>query len=73
MLLGDRRVAALPAVAELVQVGEDDGRQRRVERCCGEQAIDDLVRPLLVEGGQRGPEFLPCLGRRTGDIFGRGV
>src|SRR3954452_21188749 len=49
MLLGDRDLATLPALAELVQVGEDDLAEERVEAHRAEQRVEHRLRVGLVE------------------------
>ena len=53
VLLRDRGLAALPALAELVQVRQDDLRQQRVDRRDGEQAVEHRLRARLVEAVER--------------------
>ena len=51
VLLGDRGLAALPAVSELAQVGQDDVAQERVDGRHGQQPVEDRLRAWLVERG----------------------
>ena len=56
VLLSDRYLASLPAIAQIVQVGEHDLGQHRVERRHAEQRIEDRLGERLVERLQRGRE-----------------
>ena len=49
VLLRDGDLAARPALAEVVQVGEERVADRALEPVQAEQPVDQLVRPLLVE------------------------
>ena len=48
MLVGDRHLAAAPAVAELVKVRKQDPIQRSSEPKGEEQTLDDLIRRLSI-------------------------
>ena len=53
MLLGDRDLAPLPAVAELVEVGDDHVAEQRIEAHPGQEHVDDRVGGRLVERSER--------------------
>ena len=55
VLLRDGGLAACPALAEIVQVGEDDVRERGVERRRGQQPVERRLRPRLVIRVERTP------------------
>ena len=63
MLLRDRYLASLPALAKIVQVGEHDLGQQRVESRHAEERIEDRLGVRLVERVQRGRE-IPADGLR---------
>src|SRR4029079_1036514 len=54
VLLRDRHVAALPALAELVEIWNDDVAQERVDRQPREQLVEDGVDAAVVEACERG-------------------
>jgi hypothetical protein len=58
MLLGDGGVAALPPVAEITEVREDDVAQQRLERERAEKAVERGVRGRLVEPIERRPKLV---------------
>ena len=58
VLLRDRGVAARPALAEIVEVGEHDVGQERVECGDGQRVVEDGLRARLVEAVERVGELL---------------
>ena len=57
MLLRDRRLAALPALAEVVQVRQNRAAQHRLETERAEQRVERLVGARLREGVERAAEL----------------
>jgi hypothetical protein len=57
VLLGDRGVAALPALAELAQVRQDDLGQHRVDGRHCKKAVEDRLCLRLVERIERAGEL----------------
>ena len=75
MLLGDGHVAPLPALAELVEVGQQDVAEHDVDRQRGEEPVECLLGAGLVEAVERGSEVRAVGGggRRPdglGHVFG---
>ena len=54
VLLRDGHLATRPALAELMQVGEEDVRQGRVEGRSSQEAVERRLRRWLVVGIERG-------------------
>ena len=67
MLLRDRHFVSFPALAELVEVGDDDVAQERVDREPREQVVEDGVGVGVVEALERGGKLV--LGGRSGDLL----
>src|SRR5215204_3663933 len=57
VLLGYRELAALPTLSEIVEVGNDNLRQQRIERRDREQFVENGLRAGLVEGLRGSREF----------------
>src|SRR5581483_11878046 len=53
VLLRDRHLAALPTLAQLVQIRNDDVAEERVDRQPSEQRVEDGVGVAVVEACQR--------------------
>jgi hypothetical protein len=66
VLLGDRRLAAHPAVTELAQIGEDGVAERGVERESRQQPVKGRLRAGLVEPIEGEAQLKRRLGRRRG-------
>ena len=65
VLLGDRCVAACPALSELAQVGQHDFAQQRLQGGHGQEPVEDRLCPRLVEAVQRVGELFAQ--RRPGE------
>ena len=65
VLLRHGGLAALPAVAELVQVGQQRVAQNRLERERGEHPVEEQLRERLVVGVQSCPEVVEERGDRA--------
>src|SRR6185436_14267198 len=70
VLLRDRHLAALPSIAELVQIRNDHVAQERVDREAREQRVEDGVGVAVVEACERGGKLV--LRGGGGDVFVRG-
>ena len=65
MLLRHGGLAALPAVAELVQVGQQRVAQNRLDRERGEHPVEEHLRERLVVSVQSCPEVVEERGDRA--------
>jgi hypothetical protein len=69
VLLPDRDLAALPALAELVQVGQHHLAEDGLDRQRREHAVEGSVRPGLVERVERRAQLArPALERRSAGV-----
>jgi hypothetical protein len=64
VLLRDGQLAALPAVADVVQIRHHDLREQRAQRRDRQQPVEDGLRPGLVERLERAAE----VGARAGGV-----